>query len=82
MKKITQEELEQIHFLLNEYNKLLMSVGEIEINIISLNEQKNSLFDEIKKLNKQIEKIKDDLLSKYGEGNYINIETGLIEPIS
>ena len=72
---LTQEELQQLEDLNNERADIITKFGSIEVEIQSLELQKNKLTKTLQELIKQSELVGQTLQKKYGEGN-INIETG------
>jgi septal ring factor EnvC (AmiA/AmiB activator) len=69
-KKLTEEELQQIKDIKQQYTNLSLSLGEIELQKFQLLNTQSQLFENETKLVKQ-------LTEKYGEGT-INIQTGEI----
>jgi|VirMetMinimDraft_7_1064189.scaffolds.fasta_scaffold465603_1 hypothetical protein len=72
---LTQEELQQLKSLNEERADIVTKFGAIEVEIQSLELQKNKLTKTLQELIKQSELVGQTLQKKYGEGN-INIETG------
>ena len=74
-KVLTQEEIQQVTKLREEFNSLTISAGEIEMQIINLQLQKDKIKDNFIKLQTQESKVINELENKYGKGT-ISIETG------
>ena len=74
-KVLTQEEIQQVTKLREEFNSLTISAGEIEMQIINLQFQKEKIKDNFKKLQTQESVIVNELENKYGKGT-ISLETG------
>ena len=73
--KLTQEEIDNISNLQQQFSEALTSLGTTEFQIISLQEQKESLKQTLRDMKKQEQELYSELLTKYGEG-YISLETG------
>lgn len=69
-KKLTEEELQQIKDIKQQYIDLTLALGEIELQKFQLLNTQSQLFENETKIVKQ-------LTEKYGEGT-INIQTGEI----
>tara|TARA_B110000858_G_scaffold138969_1_gene157818 strand:- start:296 stop:547 length:252 start_codon:yes stop_codon:yes gene_type:complete len=74
-KVLTQEEIQQVTKLREEFNALTISAGEIEMQIINLQLQKDKIKDNFIKLQTQESKVINELENKYGKGT-ISLETG------
>lgn len=74
-KVLTQEEIQQVTKLREEFNSLAISAGEIEMQIINLQLQKDKIKDNFIKLQTQESKVINELENKYGKGT-ISLETG------
>ena len=74
-KVLTQEEIQQVTKLREEFNSLTISAGEVEMQIINLQLQKEQIKDNFKKLQTQESVIVNELENKYGKGT-ISLETG------
>lgn len=75
MGKITDEELQKVAELKSETSQLVISLGEIQYQRISLQLLENELTDKVKELKAKEVKFLTDLKQKYGNVS-INIETG------
>lgn len=69
-KKLTEEELQQIKDIKQQYANLTLALGEIELQKFQLLSTQSQLFESETKIVKQ-------LTEKYGEGT-INVNTGEI----
>lgn len=77
IKKITEEELQQLKSIKERTNILINELGQIglaEINLDRRRENAENFLDETKKLENDLVKA---LSEKYGDGN-IDLETGII----
>ena len=86
VKKLTEEELQSIKELQQQYNKFVFELGSIEAQLQALLTQKSLIEDEkgniisdLKKLGDREKEVVTALQGKYGVGN-INPETGEITP--
>ena len=86
IKKLTQEEINNIKTLQSDYNKVVFELGSIESQLVFIKKQTEVLYAEKSKIITEIDNISEkektlisDLQEKYGVGN-INIETGEISP--
>lgn len=70
VKKLTEEELNAVKQIKNEYTNLALNLGELEL-------QKAELFNIQKQLFERENKLAKELSEKYGDGS-INIDTGEI----
>jgi chromosome segregation ATPase len=77
IKKLSEEELQQVKEIKQEYTNLALSLGELELQKANLEKEKTRLLNYQDQLgNKEVE-IAQKLTEKYGNGS-INIETGEI----
>ena len=77
IKKLSEEELQQVKEIKQEYTKLALSLGELELQKANLEKEKTRLLNYQDQLgNKEVE-IAQKFTEKYGNGS-INIETGEI----
>ena len=84
IKKLTQEEINNIKTLQSDYNKIVFELGSIESQLVFIKKQtevlyveKNKIITEIDNISEKEKTLISDLQEKYGVGN-INIETGEI----
>lgn len=76
-RKLTEEELQQVKSLKQEYNNLAVTLGDIELRIADLKEAKNNTLEARKTINEKESNLAKQLQEKYGNGA-INIDTGEI----
>jgi|TARA_B110000908_G_scaffold115493_1_gene135426 hypothetical protein len=74
-KVLTQEEIQQVTKLREEFNSLTILAGEVEMQIINLQLQKEQIKDSFIKLKSQESIVVGELEGKYGKGT-ISLETG------
>ena len=86
-KQLTQEELQQINELQQQYNKFVFELGSVEAQLQGLLQQKSLLetekegiMSDIKTLGNKERELVTTLQEKYGTGN-INPQTGEITPL-
>lgn len=77
-KKLTEEELQQVREVKQEYNNLAASIGDIDLRIADLEEAKNNILSTRKEVFEKEKELAKKLQDKYGAG-VINIETGEIK---
>ena len=73
--KLTQEEIDNISNLQQKFSEALTSLGTVEFQITTFQEQRESIHQDLKDMKKQEQELYNELLTKYGEG-YISLETG------
>ncbi len=74
-KKLTQEELQQISSLRQEFDLLVGNLGLTEFQMLELEIQKNEIKKQIVDIKSKENQILNDLNQKYGDGS-ISLETG------
>lgn len=74
-KKLTDEELQQVKSIKSEYTNLALSLGEIELQKINIEENRKQLVNTYIQLVEKETSIAKTLSEKYGNGT-IDIETG------
>jgi hypothetical protein len=77
VKKLSEEELQQIKEIKQEYANLAMSLGEVELQKSNLEKEKSRLLTYQDQLGTKETDLAKQLTEKYGNGT-INIETGEI----
>ena len=84
--KFTDEEIKQIEAFKNDFSELTASFGEIEIEMMIVDNQKEqienykqSLKDKYTTLRESEVKLANELKNKYGEGEF-DIMTGIFTP--
>lgn len=73
--KLTEDELQNIKGLREEFNFLTTNVGMAEVQIMELNTYKEGLKVKVADLRKKEQEIYNELTEKYGDGT-ISLETG------
>ena len=86
VKKLTEEELQSITEMQQQYNKFVFELGSIEAqlqNLLATKElvetEKANVLEDIKKLGEREKELVNGLQAKYGVGN-IDTQTGEITP--
>ena len=74
-KKLSKEELQTFKDFQTQENNLVVSFGQVEYQIASLETQKNSLIEAKRVFERERTEFAKVLSEKYGDGN-INLETG------
>lgn len=74
-KKVTEEELKQIKDIQEKQRDLITTLGVNEYQLKYYKEEKEVIFNEIKKVEQELSKLSEDLKKKYGDVT-INMETG------
>jgi hypothetical protein len=69
--KLTEAELIKVQEMTNEFNKLKLAIGDIELN-------KQSLLKLVDSLKEDFASHERILIEKYGEDAIINIQTGQV----
>ena len=77
IKKLSQEELDSVKAIKNEYTNLAVSLGELELQKANIAKEKQRLLDAQSQLIEKENEIAKQLSDKYGNGT-INLETGEI----
>ena len=78
-KKLTQEEIDNLNNLKKSYAELTSMVGNIEIQIMTLNLQKDQLKNNLFQIQQEEIKLGKELEEKYGNGS-ISLENGEFIP--
>ena len=79
-KKLSQDELNEIVQLRNEFANVFASIGSIQSRIKELEEENESNYTSLKEIQKKEEVLFEKLKNNYGEGN-IDLVTGEFKPI-
>ena len=74
-KKLSKEELQTLKGLQTQENNLVVSFGQVEYQIASLETQKDNLIEAKQVFEKERTEFAKVLNEKYGDGS-INLETG------
>jgi len=78
-KVLTQEEIDKIKKLKDQFEDLTINVGNIEIQIMNLQLQKDQIKSNLQQLQQQEKVIAKELEKKYGDGT-ISLESGEFLP--
>ncbi len=73
--KLTESEITQIQTIRNDYQLLVTALGDLELRKLTLENQKDELHKEFKKLQGKEVALGVNLETKYGQG-VVNMETG------
>ena len=73
--KLTEDELQKIKDLREQFGIITTNVGVTEVQIMELNTYKESLKVKVAELRKQEQEIYEELSAKYGNGT-ISLESG------
>tara|TARA_R110002020_G_scaffold59414_1_gene161956 strand:+ start:6849 stop:7136 length:288 start_codon:yes stop_codon:yes gene_type:complete len=76
--KLTESEITQIQTIRNDYQLLVTALGDLELRKLTLENQKDELHKEFKKLQGKEVALGVNLETKYGQG-VVNMETGEYE---
>ena len=79
-KLLSQDELNEIVQLRNEFANIFASIGSIQSRIKELEEENESNYTSLKEIQKKEEVLFEKLKNNYGEGN-IYLITGEFKPI-
>ena len=78
-KVLTQEEIDKIKKLKDQFEDLTINAGNIEIQIMNLQLQKDQIKSSFQQLQQQEKVIAQELEKKYGDGT-ISLESGEFLP--
>ena len=78
-KVLTQEEIDKIKKLKDQFEDLTIDAGNIEIQIMNLQLQKDQIKSNFQQLQQQEKVIAQELEEKYGDGT-ISLESGEFLP--
>ena len=78
-KVLTQEEIDKIKKLKDQFEDLTINAGNIEIQIMNLQLQKDQMKSNFQQLQQQEKVIAQELEEKYGDGT-ISLESGEFLP--
>ena len=79
-KLLSQDELNEIFQLRNEFANVFASIGSIQSRIKELEEENETNYISLKEIQKKEEVLFEKLKNNYGEGN-IDLITGEFKPI-
>ena len=78
---LSNEELDSLKNLKEQYNQTALILGRIELEILNLIEEKEKIKQQFSNLKNQELELVNQIKTKYGEGN-ISLETGEFSPVS
>jgi len=78
-KVLTQEEIDKIKKLKDQFEDLTINAGNVEIQIMNLQLQKDQIKSNLQQLQQQEKVIAQELEEKYGDGT-ISLESGEFLP--
>lgn len=73
--KLSQEEIDSIANLKQEFNELINTIGLIEYEILDLTEKRKIIGERLLAVRNQEQEIYRQLVDKYGEGT-LSLDTG------
>ena len=79
-KKLTKDEIVELTEIRNNFSNITLAVGETEINITNLKNQKENLISNLKKLNEKQNDFSIKLENKYGKGT-VSLDTNEFTPV-
>ncbi len=79
-KVLSQEEIDNIKKIREDFQTLVENVGDVEVAMMNLNIKKKNYTKNLEKIQQKEQKIAEELEKKYGKGN-ISLETGKFTPI-
>ena len=74
--KITQEELQQLQSIVEQYENVSFRIGQFTIEIESAKAERRMMIEQAKELLQTRDNTLRSLEEKYGEGMKVNIQTG------
>ena len=77
--KFSKEEVDNIQKIRDGYDELVVKLGQIEMSIINLQSNKNSLIKESESLKIEENEIIKSMTEKYGDGQ-LDVNTGVFIP--
>jgi hypothetical protein len=78
---LTNEELDSLKSLKEQYNQLALVLGRVELEILNLIEEKEKIKQQFSDVKNQELDLVDKIKTKYGEGS-VSLETGEFLPAS
>ena len=78
--KFTDEEMQQLTALQQEFNLIVIKFGQLNIDKIALEQTENNLKEQYKQLREKENTLASVLSSKYGQGK-LDPNTGIFTPI-
>lgn len=80
-KKLSQEELQEINQIRNEYTGLYANIGLIQVRINELEGESSIYYQQLESLKEKEKSIFEKLKEVYGNGT-IDLDTGEFKPIT
>ena len=78
--KFTEEELQSLQNLQSTYNQITLTMGQISLSKIQLENREQSVLNTLAEVREQENTLAKELTEKYGKGS-LNIETGEFTPV-
>jgi predicted transcriptional regulator len=78
---LSNEELDSLKNLKEQYNQTALTLGRLELEILNLAEEKEKIKQQFSDLKNQELELVNQIKTKYGEGS-ISLETGEFSPVS
>ncbi len=78
---LTNEELDSLKSLKEQYNQLALVLGRVELEILNLIEEKEKIKQQFSDVKNQELDLVNKIKTKYGEGS-VSLETGEFLPAS
>ena len=77
--KLSEAEIGLLKNLQNDYEQTVAQLGQIESQIVAINQQKDSLVEKLKGVYKEENDLAAKLKDTYGDGN-IDLASGIFTP--
>ena len=77
--KLSEAEIGLLKNLQNDYEQTVAQLGQIESQIVAINQQKDSLVEKLKGVFAEEQDLAAKLEDKYGDGD-INLQSGIFTP--
>jgi len=78
---LSNEELDSLKNLKEQYHQTALTLGRLELEILNLAEEKEKIKQQFSDLKNQELELVNQIKTKYGEGS-ISLETGEFSPVS
>jgi len=78
---LSNEELDSLKNLKEQYHQTALTLGRLELEIFNLAEEKEKIKQQFSDLKNQELELVNQIKTKYGEGS-ISLETGEFSPVS
>ena len=79
MTKITEQEIEKVKGLKVKFDQLVNTIGQVEVQLYNLQEQKKELQVSLLNIQKEELTLAKELEEKYGKGT-VSLDTGEFSP--